>query len=266
MTRDMKLRLGVLLGAAALGAGIGLYLWWSKAPPAATAQMALPVAGSESAAPAIRHPVPEQAAVEPAAPLPPLGESDETVRQSLTEVAGEDPVSNFLVPNDIVRKIVATIDNLPRDEVAVRVRPVQPTRGAFAVNSGSDIITLDARNFERYEPFVKLVTAADTRSYVDLYFRLYPLFQRAYQDLGNPDAYFNDRVVEVIDHLLATPDAGATVKLVQPKVFYEFADPALESRSAGQKTLMRMGPGNSKQIKAKLRELRAAITEREPQR
>jgi hypothetical protein len=41
---------------------------------------------------------------------------------------------------------------------------------------------------------------------------------------------------------------------------YIYADPALESRSAGQKLLMRMGPDNAKAVKAKLTELRAVIT------
>lgn len=264
MTRDMKLRLGVLVGAAVLGAGIGLYTWWAQKAPDAVEQATLPVPAPEPNTPAIRNPVPEEATAA-ATPLPPLNESDPVVLESLTQVAGAEPVTNFLVPNDIVRKIVATIDNLPREELSMRVRALQPTRGAFAVDKGAESITLDARNFERYTPFVSLVANADTKQFVDLYFRFYPLFQRAYQDLGNPDAYFNDRVIEVIDHLLAAPDINADVALVQPKVFYEFADPDLESRSAGQKTLMRMGPDNAKKIKAKLRELRTALTERSRQ-
>jgi hypothetical protein len=45
----------------------------------------------------------------------------------------------------------------------------------------------------------------------------------------------------------------------QPKVFYELADPDLESRSAGQKLMMRMGLAHEKQLKAQLRALRAEI-------
>jgi Protein of unknown function (DUF3014) len=47
---------------------------------------------------------------------------------------------------------------------------------------------------------------------------------------------------------------------VQPKVLYQFADPELESRSAGQKILMRMGPVNESRVKAKLRDIRKALT------
>src|SRR6185436_17861366 len=87
-----------------------------------------------------------------------------------------------------------------------------------------------------------------------------PLFQQSYEDLGYPGQYFNDRLVEVIDHLLQTPDLRGPIVLKQGKVFYEYADPALEARSAGQKLLMRMGPQNEASIKAKLKELRVYVT------
>lgn len=38
-----------------------------------------------------------------------------------------------------------------------------------------------------------------------LYVQLYPLFQQANVELGYPKSHFNDRVVTVIDHLLAAP-------------------------------------------------------------
>jgi len=59
--------------------------------------------------------------------------------------------------------------------------------------------------------------------------------------------------------MLAAPDVQGPIKLVQPKVFYELADPKLEDRSAGQKLLMRMGPEHEREIKEKLQALRAEI-------
>jgi hypothetical protein len=71
--------------------------------------------------------------------------------------------------------------------------------------------------------------------------------------------YFNDRVFEVIDHLLSTPDVTGPIALTQPKVLYEFADPQLQELSAGQKILVRMGPDNEARVKAKLREIRKLL-------
>jgi hypothetical protein len=45
---------------------------------------------------------------------------------------------------------------------------------------------------------------------------------------------------------------------------YKFADPGLESMSAGQKLLLRMGPDNAARVKAKLKAVRDLITASPP--
>jgi hypothetical protein len=87
------------------------------------------------------------------------------------------------------------------------------------------------------------------------------LFQSAYTELGYPDAYFNDRLVEVIDHLLETPEPAGPVALVRPHVLYEYANPDLESLSSGQKLMLRMGNEHMVRIKKMLGELRQLITD-----
>jgi hypothetical protein len=91
---------------------------------------------------------------------------------------------------------------------------------------------------------------------------VYPLFQQSYEDLGYPGKYFNDRLVQVIDHLLQAPEVTGPIRLVQPKVMFQYADPSLENSSAGQKLLIRMGPANERIIKQKLREFRAEIVKK----
>ena len=155
---------------------------------------------------------------------------------------------------------MVTVDNLPRKKTAVERRPVKATAGQTAATSQGGITTLSEENYARYAPLVRLVQSTDTKQLAATYFRFYPLFQLTYDDLGYPGEYFNDRLVAVIDHLLETPDVRGPVKLVQPKVFFEYADPSLEARSAGQKLLIRMGSTNATQIKAKLRELKNEVT------
>ena len=157
-----------------------------------------------------------------------------------------------------------TVDNLPRSKTAVERRPVKATPGGTLVVTSGDEITLSEENYARYAPFVSLVQSTDAKQLSTLYFHYYTLFQEAYENLGYPDKYFNDRLVEVIDNLLATPAPKGPVKLTQPRVFYEYADPALESLSAGQKVLLRMGNANAAQMKKKLREFRALIAKGPP--
>jgi hypothetical protein len=248
----------VILVAAAAG-GYWYYTRQKDEPPPVAKEILpapLPAAEPAPAEPAVRNPVPGQSAD---VALPPLDESDVPLRGALAPLLGDKTLDQFLVPESLVRNIVATVDNLPRPKVAVERRPVKSTPGSTVVDMRGEEITLSAQNFERYTPFVAAVQAANAKQLADVYTHYYPLFQDSYENLGYPDKYFNDRVVEVIDDLLATPMVQGPIRLTQPRVFYEYADPALEERSAGQKLLIRMGSANAGKIKAKLREFRALI-------
>lgn len=213
----------------------------------------------------VEHPVPSAQAGAAKEPLPDLADSDPAISAALEE-AGGAMVEPYLVPDSIIRHIVVTVDNLPRQRVAVAKRPIAPTAGTF-VAAGDEIhARLDSQNFQRYEPLVALLRKADMQRFAGVYLRFYPLFQKAYQDLGYPNGYFNDRLVQAIDLLLATPQMTGPIELVRPNVMYVFADPTLEARPAGQKILIRMGPDNAAAVKAKLMELRAIITAAPPRR
>jgi hypothetical protein len=253
-----------IVGVAALIfvlAAVGVYYLRGRNPPLPAAPSTPASVAPPSQEPGIAHPLPQAAGnAASAAPLPELADSDTPLRESLAQLSNPEAVKNFLVPQDLIRKLVVTVDNLPRQKVAVEKRPVNPTAGSLVVNGDELHATLDQRNFERYKPMVAVISQLDAKQLAALYIHYYPLFQQAYQNLGYPNGYFNDRLVEVIDNLLETPDPKTPIELVRPNVMYIYADPALEGRSAGQKLLMRMGPENAKAVKAKLTELRAVIT------
>jgi hypothetical protein len=143
--------------------------------------------------------------------------------------------------------------------VAERIRPLQRVPGKFEVGGSEEAPELDPANYARYQPLVQTIRSLDTPRLVATYQRYYPLFQESYEGLGHPPQYFNDRLIEVIDHLLETPEVRDPIPLARPSVQYEFADPKLEALSSGQKLLIRMGTENAAAVKAKLREIRAAV-------
>lgn len=224
-----------------------------KPPPV---ELPVPPASDEP-----RYPVPAtpREPQEPVMPLPALDESDEAIQGSLEELFRQETVREILNPENIIRNVVVTVDNLPREKLGVQMRPVKPAMDAFRTSGTEAAITMNPDNYARYQPFVELARVADAKQVTRLYFRFYPLFQQAYDDLGDAPRNFNDRMVEVIDHLLATPEVQGPIRLMQPKVFYQFADPELEAMSAGQKILIRMGSENAAVIKAKLQEIRAEL-------
>jgi hypothetical protein len=144
--------------------------------------------------------------------------------------------------------------------MALNQRPIKPTSGAFVVQGADETLVMGPENYERYAPFMTVVNRVDAQTIVGLYRGLQPLFQQAYEELGNPNKIFNSRLLEVIDHLLETPEVNGPIRLVQPSVHYRYADPKLEELSSGQKLLLRMGPDNARIIKTKLREIQAALS------
>jgi len=259
MTENLK---WIAAGVGVVGLFAALFIYFSPRSPVQPSKPAPVVAAPPAAEEdVIKHPI---AAAPGEAAAPPLEASDQPLFDALAGVAGKAPVEQFVIPQDLVRHFVVTIDNLPTEKVAERVRPMKAVPGRFAVGGSEDALTLDAANFARYEPLVKTLVATDTAQLVAIYQRYYPLFQQVYEGLGHPPQYFNDRMVEVIDHLLSTPDVQGPIALVQPGVQYQYADPKLEQLSAGQKAMIRMGSANAAVVKEKLRALRAALVAQTP--
>ena len=234
----------------------GLYFWQRREPPylpPAPAKVEAPAAPQGPQPP--KHPVPQ---VE-AKPLPPLGAADPSIHDALRPLFGAQAFERFFNLEDMIRRIVATVDNLPRESVSTRLNPVKPIGGLATTRGRDATLVLAPENAKRYAAHVRAFELVDAKALSGVYLRFYPLFQQAYVELGYPHGHFNDRLVEVIDHLLAAPEVKGPIRLTTPHVLHEFADPELESRSAGQKALIRMGPENAARVKAKLRELRAQV-------
>lgn len=270
----------IVVAVLVLAGAIGAFFWWRHKqtpppppPPGVAAPAPLPDAAPPPAMPdaavppPIRHPVQTEGGK-----LPGLDESDAYVRKALEDLLGRKGVLSYFVVDGFARRFVATVDNLANEQAPARIWPINPAPGQFDVETGPDGSVVTGKNSRRYAPLVKFVGQVDNRKAVALYVRLYPLFQQAYEELGYSGMYFNDRMIEVIDHLMATPDLPGPmkVKLVEAKgatrPLYQFEDPALERKSSGQKILLRLGRDNAATLKAKLAALRAELTRSAPSR
>ncbi len=121
-----------------------------------------------------------------------------------------------------------------------------------------DRLVMSPENFARYDGYVALIKGVDARTLLMTYQRYSPLFQEAWEENGG-EGSFDDRLVDLIDHLLETPDVPGPVYLTKPEAVYLFEEPALEAMSAGQKILIRMGSANAAIVKEKLVELRLEL-------
>lgn len=236
----------------------------SGTPPAPAASAAPPLAAASGP----QNPIKEPA--EQAGALPDLAQADGPVADALADLLGRGSMQALLLTDGFVRRVVATVDNLPSDSAPARMWPVQPTAQRFLVDGEGPGAVIAPTNAGRYGALLSFAEAIPLERAVQLYRRLYPLFQQAYEELGYPGRYFNDRLVAVLDHLLQAPEPQEplAVRLLEvrgeftdprPWVRWEFADPQLQSLSAGQKILVRMGPANEQRAKLVLGKLRRLV-------
>ena len=270
----MKRSAYVIAGAAAIGLlATALYLGQrdtafvpssvgASAPAAAAAAPSAPA--PTAAEPKVHYPVDAKLSAPPFA-------TTFDLQTALSDLLGLKTVQSMLRLDDFPHRLAATVDNLGRSDAPSTLWPLNPAGGRFAVDERDSATFIGADNGLRYTPYVLLLETADLHRAVAVYARIYPSLQRAYQELGYPKAYFNDRLVQVIDQLLATPETDAPLQVqlppingpvrpARPWVLYQFADPAMESLSAGQKILLRMGSINERRIKVRLGEVRRLLT------
>lgn len=266
----MPKRAAIALAALFAAALIGGLFWWQ----------------SERGSGPIQHPEKDVSASAPAAP-PPSPPSAPTIQhpvpavavsgsgvaagldEALIELFGRPSVASLLRTDNFAYRFVATIDNLGRESAPAGVWPVNPAKGRFETADTVKGEVVQADNALRYAPYVLLLEQVDLRKAVNVYAQHYPELQHQYEQLGFLQRYFNDRFIEVLDQLLATPEGAPPlhvhrpaingVRPTRPWVLYEFDDPALQSLSAGQRILLRMGPVNERRVKGRLAELRRLL-------
>jgi hypothetical protein len=253
----MKYRFPIVVAVLAISGGIAAWLFWQQIqPPSAPLRVQATPVAPPTAASEVRNVV-EAPPSQP--PLPALADSDKLILDALTGLVGKKSLMGFIRADRFIRNFVATIDNLPGRRAPMSVMPVKSAPGTFATSSATGSLTISPANAARYSAYVRIAEAIDAKKLVGLYMRLYPLFQQAYEELGYPGKYFNDRLIVALDDLLAAPIPAEPVKLVQPGVYYQYADPRLESRSIGQRILMRLGSRNEDLVKTRLREIRQEL-------
>ncbi|TYO98218.1 DUF3014 family protein [Geothermobacter ehrlichii] len=213
-----------------------------------------------------RHPVslpekpPETDAKQPAVlPFPrKLAEVDGYLQRRLQDLVRDKSLLRLLRLEHFIGRLVVFIDQLPEKNLPRQHLPVNPPAPPFLVDrlDGHDVIS--SANARRYDPYIRLLTAIPQQTLLRIYRGLYPLFQQAWRQTGQP-GYFNDRLIEVIDHLLATPLPKEPIPLVRHINRYRFADPRLEAESAGRKLLLRAGEQHARTLLQWLKELRTEL-------
>lgn len=176
-------------------------------------------------------------------PLPPPSGDDGQVRQELAALL-PPAFHPSLAPESLLARSVAAIESLSHGRLVRDKFPLPTVPGKLLVIEHDEDIHLDPANHARYDALVDAIDGIDMNTLADWYLRHEPLLQHAYRELGNGNAHVRSALLSGIATMLATPPTPGTIRLIQPAVFYRFADPALEALPDTQKLLLRIGPRN----------------------
>jgi hypothetical protein len=232
-------------------AGVGLYVWFRRPAPV-VAPVAVPGASAPMAAMPLAEPV------EPS-DLPPVDETDPIVRKLVRGLSTHPELAAWLATDGLIRNFVVIVANVAEGHTPTQHLKVFAPKERFTVRERQDDIYSDSRSYGRYNGMVTALASVDAQGAARVYTRLKPRLDDAYRDLGYPGSSFDTALKKAIDRLLSTPVVEGDIALVPQGGVYGFADPKLESLTAAEKQLLRTGPGNTRVVQAKLREIVRAL-------
>ncbi|WP_445775755.1 DUF3014 domain-containing protein [Shewanella sp.] len=192
-------------------------------------------------------------------PLPALAESDDFIESKTLAIANGMKIAPMILKKDIARQFVVFVDNLAQGELVRKASPLKGPETEFSVSEITNKTFLNPDSYHRYDLYADFVAGLDEKELVATYIELKPLFAEAFSELGYSDIDFDNRMQAVFTMVADAPIIEDPIELSSVTVNYHFVDPNLEALPNAQKLLIRMGPENTRKIKAAVKKLQASF-------
>ncbi|WP_153912381.1 DUF3014 domain-containing protein [Shewanella sp. TC10] len=192
-------------------------------------------------------------------PLPALTESDDFVEQKTIDMADGMKIESIILKKDIARQFVVFVDNMAQGEVIRKASPLKGPKASFSVSEITNKTYLNPDSYHRYDLYADMIAGMNDEQLVSTFEELSPLFNQAFDELGYGDMTFEDRMQDAFKMILAAPIIEDPIELSSISVNYQFVDTKLEALPNVQKFMVRMGPENTRKIKAAVRKLQQQL-------
>ena len=188
-----------------------------------------------------------------------LTDGDALVRKLGALLSPAPEVLAWLGAPDILRRLVAGVNLVAEGNSPRPVLGFLAPGTAFEVERTRNEIRARPATYARFNRVTEVVTAVDPVALATHLTEVETFANAALGEIAKPGALFRDvlrRALAQVDAVDLPRDAPL---LVEKGAGYAFADPRLESLTAAQKCLLRLGPGNAQTLQAWTRKLDEAL-------
>lgn len=187
--------------------------------------------------------------------LPGLDSSDSFV---LERLSGFGLPELWLDREDLIRRLAVVVDNASQGEYPRRQLAFLAPTGKFQIIQRGERLFIDPVSYKRYDAYLDFLEKIEPQTLADTLVLFEPLVSAGLSELGNQRPMVT-QIHMAISRITELPALPEEVEVVQPKVFYQYADPQLEALSSLQKQVLRMGPVNVRRLQVYLRTLQVAL-------
>jgi hypothetical protein len=240
----------IVLGAGAVIVGALLTLWWmSRTRP--TPATPAPTTATDAAL-GTQRPKPQ------IVDLPPLDDSDTYLRSMVEALSRHPTLAKLLATRGLVRG--ATLAVVQIGDGKTPISPLAVLKPATRLQIlGPASGPIDPASYGRWDGPTSALTSVDPIHAAQLYVTVKPLFDKAYEELGNPKGNFDEAIARAIRTLDDTPQVRTDPTLLRRTNYFEHEDARLKSLLPVQKQLLLVGPDNRRKIMQWLKQLAANL-------
>ncbi|QDE29777.1 DUF3014 domain-containing protein [Shewanella polaris] len=192
-------------------------------------------------------------------PLPALSDSDDFVEAKTLAIANGMKIAPMILKKDIARQFVVFVDNLAQGDLVRKASPLKGPDTQFSVSEITNKTYLNPDGYHRYDVYANFIADLSEKDLLSTYTELKPLFSEAFTELGYNDVDFDKRMQQAFSMIINAPIIEDPIELSSISVNYKYVNPNLEALPNAQKLLIRMGPENTRKIKAAIKKLQKSF-------
>jgi hypothetical protein len=246
----------VVLAALAVG---GVYLWQRRGDvPEVVEQVLAFDAG------VVEEPPPPLDAPDGGLRAPPIRgapvSGDDLLRRMVSGGSKSLDLAGWLANPDVIQRMAAAARLVSEGKSPRPVLMFVEIPGSFTVIDRADgKILLDPKSYARYDALVAALTSLEPAYAAKMYSDLRPYFESAFSQVARPNESFDDVLSAAVLRVTSVQVPEGDIELIEKGAIFLYQDPALESLSAAEKHVIRMGPKNVEALHAWLRSFSQSV-------